>query len=54
MSHASKTLLRIILGRIRPVVKVIKVAMQVKQGAQVTEALSGWGIWHILSIKEHF
>ena len=26
---------------------------QVKQRAQGTEASMGWGIWHILSIKEH-
>jgi len=27
---------------------------QVKQGAQGTDALTGWGIWHVLCIKEHF
>jgi len=33
---------------------MVKVARSSDEGAQGREASMGWGIWHMLCIKEHF
>ena len=37
-------------GKLEPVAKVARSSRRARE----TDALRGWGIWHILNIKEHF